>query len=155
FHAAPLRIASWLEATTEPGVYIRSGHTDQTKSLLDPDTLSAWDRRLDAGLDTLDTGAYLGVDLRAFQRLRLSGGVRADFLAVSVNDRLGYDVPSRAQTGEVPGANRSTQGLAVSPRATLEYDFVRELGVAVSYGEGFRSLGANATVATSSGIAGE
>src|SRR6185369_15292008 len=92
---------------------------------------------------------------RAFKRVRLSGGVRADFLAVSVNDRLGYDVPARAQTGEIPGANRSTQGLAVSPRVTLEYDFVHELGLAVSYGEGFRSLGANATVATSNGIAGE
>lgn len=34
FHAAPLHVASWLEATTEPGVYVRAGHTDQTTSLL-------------------------------------------------------------------------------------------------------------------------
>ncbi len=68
---------------------------------------------------------------------------------------MGYDVPARAQTGAIPGAARSAQGAAVSPRATLEYDFVPAAAVAVSYGEGFRSLGANATVATSNGIAGE
>jgi TonB family protein len=155
FHTAPLRIASFLEATTESGVYARSGHTDQTKSLRNPDSLSVWDRRLDAGLDTLDAGAYLDLDVRAFRRLRLSGGVRADVLAVSVDDRLGYDVPARARPAGIPGAERSTQGIALSPRATLEYAFVPEAAVAVSYGEGFRSLGANASVATSDGIAGE
>jgi outer membrane receptor protein involved in Fe transport len=152
---APLRPASWLEVTTEPGAYVRAGHTDQTKSLLNPDSLVVWDRRLNSELDTLDTGAYLDVDFRAWKRLRLSGGLRADLLAVSVDNRLGYDIPARAQTGAIPGASRSTQGLAVSPRATLEYAFIPELAVAASYGEGFRSLGANATVATSGGIAGE
>jgi hypothetical protein len=155
FHAAPLRISSWLEVTTEPGVYVRSGRTDQSKSLLNPDTSSVWDRRLNADLQTLDAGAYVDIDVRALKKIRLSGGVRADFLAVSASDRLGYDVPARAQAGGIPGAERSTQGLPVSPRAMLEYAFVPEVAVAVSYGEGFRSLGANATVATSDGIAGQ
>jgi iron complex outermembrane receptor protein len=155
FRAAPIELGPWLEATLEPGLYLRSGHTDQSKSLLNPDTLAVWDRRLNSGLSTLDTGAYLDVDLRAFRRARLSGGVRADLLSVSVDDRLGYDVPARAQSGRIPGALRSTQGIAVGPRATLEYEFAPELTAAVSYGEGFRSLGANANVATSNGIAGE
>jgi iron complex outermembrane recepter protein len=154
FHAAPLRVGSWLEVATEPGLYVRQGHTDQTKSLLNPDTLVVWDRRLNSGLDTLDTGAYVDIDLRAWKRVRLSGGVRADLLTVSVNDRLGYDIPASEQTGAIPGASRATQGLALSPRATLEYTIISELITVVSYGEGFRSLGANATVATSQGIAG-
>src|SRR6185295_3432872 len=70
FHAAPVRISSWLEATAEPGVYIRSGHSDQTQRFLSPDTLAVWDRRLDAGIDTLDTGAYFDADLRAFRKVR-------------------------------------------------------------------------------------
>jgi iron complex outermembrane recepter protein len=152
---APLRVGSWLETRTEPGIYVRSGHTDQAKSLLNPSTLQVWDRRLHAGLHTLDMGAYLDIDLRAWKRVRLSGGVRTDFLAVSVDNRLGYDIPARAQTGAIPGATRSTQGLVVSPRATLEYAFAPEVSAVIAYGEGFRSLAANANVATSGGIAGE
>ncbi|HET9930654.1 MAG TPA: TonB-dependent receptor, partial [Polyangiaceae bacterium] len=154
FRFAPIRVTSWLEATAEPGVYVRSGHTKQTKSLLNPDTLSVWDRRLNAELATLDTGAYLDLDVRAFRRLRLSGGIRGDFLAVSVENRLGYDVPQNSASA-IPGATRSALGVPISPRVTFEYEAVPELTLAASYGEGFRSLGANATVATSDGIAGE
>ncbi len=50
-HAAPRRPTSFLEVSVEPGVNFRLGHTDQTKSLLQPDTLKVWDRRLNAGLD--------------------------------------------------------------------------------------------------------
>lgn len=150
FHAAPLHIGSWLEVVTEPGVYVRAGHTTQTKSLLVPQTLQAWDRRLDNELETLDTGAYLDVDLRLWKRLRVSGGVRADVLAVSVNDRLSYDVPP-AQTvpGIIPGSTRATQGVAVGPRVTLEYDLMPSIAALASYGEGFRSLDATATAANS------
>jgi TonB family protein len=155
FHAAPMKLAAWLEATLEPGLYLRSGHTDQSKSLLNPNTLAVWDRRLHSGLSTLDTGTYLDLDMRAWRRARLSGGVRADLLAVAVENRLGYDVPARAQSGGIPFALRSTLGLALSPRGTFEYQFLPELTGALSYGEGFRSLGANANVASSSGIAGE
>ena len=154
FHASPLHVGSWLEATTEPGVYIRAGHTDQTKSLLSPQTLQVWDRRLDAGLQTLDAGAYLDVDLRFWKRLRVSGGLRADLLSVSLDDRLGYDVPALATPGAIPRATRSTQGIAAGPRLTLEYDFVPALAAVVSYGEGFRSLDATSSVATSAGTAG-
>ncbi len=155
FHAAPFCVGSWLEATTEPGIYVRAGHTDQTKSLISPETLQPWDRRLDAGLDTLDAGAYLDLDLRFWRRLRLSGGVRADLLYVSVDDRIGYDVPpAEAAAGTIPGSIRGTQGVAAGPRATVEYDIVPEFAPVVSYGEGFRSLDATANVATSTGTAG-
>jgi iron complex outermembrane recepter protein len=155
-HSAPLRLASFSELSIEPGVSVRVGHTDQTKSLLSPNTLAVWDRRLNAGLDTLDAGAYLDAGFRFWKRARLSGGVRADLLGVSVNNRLGYDVPaSQVVPGALPGSNRSAQGVAISPRVTAEFDFAPQLTAVVSYGEGFRSLQATANVATSDGISGE
>jgi outer membrane receptor protein involved in Fe transport len=155
FHFTPWHLASWLEANSEPGIYLRAGHTDQTKSLIGPETLQPWDRRLDAGLDTLDAGAYLDLDLRLWKLLRLSGGVRADLLNVSVNDRLGYDYPpNEAPSGLVPGSVRATQGIAAGPRVIAQYDVTPELAPVVSYGEGFRSLDATANVATATGTAG-
>jgi TonB family protein len=154
-HFAPWHFGSWLEANAEPGLYLRAGHTDQTKSLISPETLQPWDRRLDAGLDTLDAGAYLDLDLRFWKRLRLSGGLRADLLDVSVNDRLGYDYPAgEAPAGAIPGTVRATQGIAAGPRVTAEYDATPELAPVVSYGDGFRSLDATANVATTTGTAG-
>jgi len=148
YHTAPLRFASFGEVVAEPGVTVRAGHTDQTKSLLNPTTLVAWDRRLDAGIDTLDAGAYLDVDVRLWKRLRISGGVRADLLAVGVDDRLGYDVPPSSRSSAIPDAHRGAQGVALSPRVTAEYDVTREIAVVGSYGEGFRSLDATANVAS-------
>jgi iron complex outermembrane receptor protein len=155
-HAAPLRLTSFMEVSVEPGVSVRVGHTDQTKSLVTPGTLVVWDRRLDSGLDTLDAAAYMDLGLRFWKHARLSGGVRADVLSVAVNDRLGYDIPpAQAAAGALPGSNRAAQGTAVSPRVTAEYDVVPALTVVASYGEGFRSLEATANVATSAGISGE
>ncbi len=154
-HASPRHLTSFLEASVEPGVSVRVGHTDQTKSLVTPGSLVVWDRRLDAGLDTLDAAAYLDLSLRFWQHARVSGGLRADLLGVSINDRLGYDVPpAQAAAGALPGANRTAQGIAVSPRVTAEYDFLPVLTAVASYGEGFRSLEATANVATSAGISG-
>jgi iron complex outermembrane receptor protein len=155
-HAEPWRPLPFLEVSYEPGVSFRLGHTEQSQSLLEPRTLDAWDRRLDAGLDTLDVGAYLDGALRLWQRARLSGGMRADLLSVAVDDRLGYDVPAAQMTaGTLPGSQRAAQGIALSPRVTAEYDFLPELTCVVSYGQGFRSLQATANVATSAGISGE
>ena len=155
FHGDPWHVGSWLEVAAEPGVYLRAGHTDQTKSLIRPQTLQPWDRRLDAALSTLDAGAYLDLDVRLWKRLRVSGGVRADLLDVSVDDRLAYDVPpAQATPGAIPGSLRATQGVAVGPRATVEYDVTPEIAPVVSYGEGFRSLDATANVATSAGVSG-
>ena len=61
-----------IEAVFEPGIHVRAGHTDQAKSLLVPDVLSVWDRRFDAGIATLDAGAYVDVDMRFWRRLRVS-----------------------------------------------------------------------------------
>jgi len=158
-HAAPWHPWPWLEVASEPGVSLRAGHTDQTKSLINPvnppdvvpgRALQAWDRRVDEGLNTLDIGAYLDVDVRLWKRLRLSGGLRADLLAVSVDDHLQNVVPAGlAPLGALPGAVRAVQGVAAGPRVTAEYDVTPEIAPVVSYGEGFRSLAASSNPAAS------
>ena len=167
FHSEAWRPRGWFEIAAEPGVYIRVGHTDQTKSLLNPTNppnavpglaLQAWDRRVDEGLDTLDLGTYLDLDVRLFKRLRLSGGVRADLLGVTVDDHLQNVVPAgAAPSGALPGDSRAAQGIAVGPRVTAEYDIFPQIAPVVSYGEGFRSLAAssNAGVSATTGVAGQ
>lgn len=155
-HVRSRRLARFLELSLEPGVNMRLGHTAQSKSLIDQRTLAAWDRRLHAELQTTDVGAYLDAGLRFWGKARLSGGVRADLLSVSVDNRLGYDVPAAfAMPGVLPGSTRATQGVAISPRLTAEYDFAPELTAVAAYGEGFRSLQATANSAASSGISGD
>ncbi len=159
FHAAAWQPLPWLELASEPGVSLRIGHTDQSKSLLNPTNppnpvpgraLQAWDRRVADSLDSLDAGAYLDLDLRLWKRLRLSGGVRADLLEVSVNDPLQNVVPAGlAPAGALPGTIRAVEGIAAGPRVTAELTILPELTPVVSYGEGFRSLDASSSAGAS------
>jgi iron complex outermembrane recepter protein len=160
FHTAPWRIGDVLEVVAEPGIVVRLGHTDQTKSLLYPTnpppsptppppmappypSLAAWDRRIDASLSTLDLAAYVDVDARLFKRLRIAGGVRADLIYESSDDRLANAVPAGvAPPGALPGTVTDVQGVAIGPRVTAQYDVTPELAPAFSYGVGFRSLDA-------------
>jgi hypothetical protein len=135
-----LRPSDAIEVVTEPGIYVRAAHTDQTKSLLAPSTLMAWDRRIDAGIFSFDLGAYFDVDARFFRRLRISGGPRADLLFIAVNDRLVNDLPPLP--GASPGARRNVAGVAPGFRVTAEYPIATWFVPAVSFGQGFRSLAA-------------
>jgi iron complex outermembrane receptor protein len=141
FHTAPVRLGTAGEAALEPGVFVRIGHTDQTKSLLDSNTLQVWDRRIDATLDSTDIGAYFDIDMRLFRRLHVSGGARADMLLVSVDDHLANLVPAGSTPAVLTGAAiRDVEGIAAGPRLTASYDLGPSLTPVVSYGEGFRSL---------------
>jgi hypothetical protein len=142
-HTAPVRLGQLGELVAEPGVVVRLGHTEQQKDLLDPnDNLVVWDRRIDAALDALDTGAYIDLDLRLFKRLHVSGGPRADLLIVSIDDRLANVVPfGTAQPYAQAGGVIGVQGIAAGPRVTASYD-LPGISPVVSYGEGFRSLDA-------------
>jgi iron complex outermembrane recepter protein len=141
FHTSPFRIGTEAELAAESGVFLRVGNTSQTKSLLDPNTLQIWDRRIDAALDTLDTGAYLDLDVRLCKKLHLSGGPRADLLLVSVDDHLSNLVPAGSTPPVLTGAAvRDLEGISVGPRITASYDLWSELTPVMSYGEGFRSL---------------
>jgi hypothetical protein len=141
FHATPFHIGKFLEVVTEPGVSLRIGHTDQAKNLVNPANLNAWDYRASYGLNTLDLAAYLDLDVRLWKKLRISGGVRADFLDVGVNNKLTGIVPP-VPTGALAGSTMNVAGVAPGPRATVAYEALPELTPVVSAGEGFRSLDA-------------
>lgn len=130
-HAAPLALGTAAQLAVEPGVQVRVGHTDQSRKLLVPSTLQVWDTRADAALDSLDAGAYVDLDLRLLKRLRISGGPRVDVLRVGIDDHLA-------------GGTRDVSGVAFGPRVTVEYDVARQITPVASYGEGFRSIDADA-----------
>jgi iron complex outermembrane receptor protein len=144
---ARFRMASYrmgaVEVVGEPGLYLRLGHTRQSKNLLNPDNLQPWDRRIDARIDSLDAGAYVDIDVRVAKKLRLSGGPRVDLLWVSIDDRLANLVPLGAvPPAALPGNERTAVGALVGMHATLEYAVSPSFAPAISYGEGFRSLDA-------------
>jgi hypothetical protein len=141
FHAAPLRLGDSLQIVAEPGVSFRAGHTDQSKDLVNPADLAPWDHRASYGLDSVDLAGYLDLDVQLWKRLRVSGGVRADFLEVNVLDNLAGVVPPVA-TGALAGSTISVAGVAPGPRVTVAYQATPELTPVVSAGEGFRSLDA-------------
>lgn len=126
-HAPPSRLGEAVELAIEPGVSLRTGITEQGKSLLRSDTLTTWDRRFDARVTSLDLGAWLDVDAKIVRQLHLSIGPRADLLSVSVDDKI-----RASQRGGV--------GVAAGPRATLAFERWPEIVPMISYGEGFRSL---------------
>jgi iron complex outermembrane recepter protein len=140
WRSGTLRPSDAIEIVTEPGLFVRAAHTDQTKSLLVPSTLMTWDKRIDTGIFSFDLGAYFDVDARFFRRLRISGGPRADLLWIAVNDRLVNDLPP--VPGASPGARRNVAGVAPGFRVTAEYAIATWFVPALSFGQGFRSLAA-------------
>lgn len=141
FRAAPVRLGDFLEVVVEPGVFLRGAHTDQARSLLDPADLDPWDYRQNDGLNTVDLAGYVDIDALLWKRLRVSGGVRADFLAVSIDDNLAGVVPPMAN-GALPGSVIDVSGVAPGPRVTVGFDVIPEITLVASAGEGFRSLDA-------------
>jgi iron complex outermembrane receptor protein len=141
FRSAEARFENFLEVVAEPGVFVRGGHTNQTRSLLNPSDLDPWDDRQNDGLNTIDLAGYVDLDVRLWKKLRISGGVRADFLAVSIKDNLEGIVPPIA-TGALQGAQTDVAGVAPGLRATAAYEIIPELTPVISAGQGFRSLDA-------------
>jgi TonB family protein len=141
FHSAPLRVRDFLELVSEPGVTFRLGHTDQGKNLINPANLLPWDYRASYGLNTLDLAGYLDLDLRLWKKLRVSGGVRADFLAAAVDNKLS-GIVAPVPEGALQGAHMHVAGVAPGPRVTIAYEGLPKLVPVVSAGMGFRSLSA-------------
>jgi hypothetical protein len=141
FHTAPIRVGEFLEVVVEPGVSFRAGHTDQSKDLVNPADLAPWDYRESYGLDTFDLAGYLDLDMRFWKKLRISGGARADFLDVVINNNLAGVAPP-IPAGALPGSATRVAGVAPGPRGTVAYELIPELTPVVSAGEGFRSLDA-------------
>jgi hypothetical protein len=129
FHSSPIQAGDFLDVAFEPGISVRAGHTEQGKDLVDPANLQPWDHRESFGLETADLAAYLDVDARFWRALRVSGGVRADLLDVTIHDHFA-------------GPSTHVSGVAPGPRVTIAYEAVPEIVPVVSAGEGFRSLDA-------------
>jgi hypothetical protein len=144
-HAPPAHVGDFLEVAFEPGVSVRAGHTDQSKDLVNPANLEPWDYRENYGLGTLDLAGYLDVDMRLWQKLRVSGGLRADFLDIAIDNHLAGVTPP-VQSGALQGQSTNVAGVAPGPRATVAYEAWPELVPVVSAGEGFRSLDAGSLV---------
>lgn len=138
---APVRIGNAIELVVEPGTSWRAGHTTQGKDLVNPADLAPWDLRASYGLDTVDLGAYLDLDIRLWKRFRVSGGMRADFLDVSITNNLA-GVVSPIPAGALQGLLTHAVGIAPGPRVTVAYEISPELTPMLSAGEGFRSLDA-------------
>jgi len=145
FHGVPVHVGSFLEAVVEPGVSLRAGHTDQSKDLVNPANLEPWDYRESYGLDTFDLAGYLDLDVRLWKKLRISGGARADFLDVAIDNNLAGVAPP-IPGGALQGQNTNVSGVAPGPRVTIAYEVIPELNPVVSAGEGFRSLDAGSLV---------
>lgn len=143
--SAPVRVGTFLEAVLEPGVSMRAGHTDQSKDLLNPANLEPWDYRESYGLSTVDLGGYVDLDVRLWKKLRVSGGIRADFLDVAIDNNLAGVAPP-VPNGALTGQTTNVAGVAPGPRATIAYEALPELVPVVSAGEGFRSLDAGSLV---------
>jgi len=141
FRAAPVRVGGFAEIMTESGVSLRVGSTAQSKDLVNPADFDPWDYRENYGLRTLDLAGYVDVDARLWKKLHVAGGVRADFLDVSIDNNLAGIVPP-IPAGALQGSTTSVAGIAPGPRGTLAYDLAPGLSPVVSAGEGFRSLDA-------------
>jgi hypothetical protein len=138
-----LRPSDHVQMVMEPGTFVRIGHTDQTKSLLVPSSLVEWDRRIDAGIDSLDAAVYVDLDVRLWKKLRVSGGPRADLLWVSVDDRLANVLPAPpSPSGAPPSSRHDAVGVAPGVHVTAEYEIAPWISPAVSFGQGFRSMAA-------------
>jgi hypothetical protein len=147
-----LDVGDFLHMVVEPGAYVRVGTTSQTKELLNvcqcgtsPADLEPWDYRGNYDLRTLDLAGYVDVDARLWGKLHVAGGVRADFLAVSVQDNLA-GVIQPAPAGALQGQTTNVSGVAPGPRGTIAYEILPELTPVISAGEGFRSLDAQSLV---------
>ena len=141
FHTTPFHLGHAVEVVLEPGASLRVGHTNQSKDLVNPANLDPWDYRLNYGLNTVDVAGYLDLDVRLWKKLRISGGVRADFLDVDITDNLAGVLPP-VPAGALQGAITNVAGVAPGPRATVAYEIAPEITPVVSAGEGFRSLDA-------------
>src|SRR5690606_33528847 len=98
-----------------------------------------WDERADAAITGADVGAWLDLDLRITDYVRLRGGVRGDALFYDVDDRLGNFIPGGRPDSYLVGYRRSAFGVAAGPRASIEVRPIEPLALMIAYGEGYRS----------------
>ncbi len=111
----------------EVGMTARIDSIAQTDTRLLPDgTINV--RNVDADIDATAIGGYADLSLYPFPRVVVRGGTRVDSLAYQVTDNLSDE-----------GLERTTQGLHIGNKATIDYAAGGGIHLLASYGEGFRS----------------
>jgi iron complex outermembrane recepter protein len=116
--------------TVELGLSARSDWIEQSQRRLAALSNEVTAEEVDASVRALAVGAYADVSVHPHPRLTARAGVRLDGLAFMVRD----------DGAEAAGQARSSQGLHVGKKASVQVTAVRDwLDVVASYGEGFRS----------------
>jgi hypothetical protein len=111
----------------EIGAQTRIDSIQESDTRLYPDgTVNA--RRIDASIGATGIGGYVDAAVYPFPRVVVRGGTRLDSLAYSVDDHTGNQ-----------GLQRTSQGLHVGNKATIDYAAGGGVHLLTSYGEGFRS----------------
>jgi iron complex outermembrane receptor protein len=111
----------------ELGVRARVDSIEQTDTRLFPNgTINQ--RPIDAEIDATNIAAYVDASLYPFKRVVVRGGTRVDSLSYTVKDR----------TGNL-GIERTSQGVHIGNKATIDYAAGGFVHLLASYGEGFRS----------------
>jgi TonB family protein len=139
FRTRRYEILPWLKAQLTLGGDVEAHAIEQAQNLLEAPQNETWDKRVDATVRSLRVGAYVDGLLVLSRWARLRGGVRADFMAFDIDDRLGNFTPSYREETHFVGFRRTAAGVAWGPRATVEVDPLRVLRLFASYGQGYRS----------------
>jgi iron complex outermembrane receptor protein len=111
----------------EVGMSARLDSIAQTDTRLFPDG-SINVRNADAAIDATGIGGYADLSVYPFPRVVVRGGARVDSLAYQVTDNLSHQ-----------GLDRTTQGVHLGSKATVDYAAGGGIHLIASYGEGFRS----------------
>jgi hypothetical protein len=111
----------------EVGALTRIDTIQQSDTRLLPDgTIES--KRVDAGIGATGIGGYVDASIYPIPRVVVRGGTRLDSLAYSVADHTGNQ-----------GIERTSQGLHVGNKVTVDYAAGGGVHLLASYGEGFRS----------------
>ncbi|MBU1242639.1 TonB-dependent receptor [Myxococcota bacterium] len=147
YFSGKMRLMDHFPTEFTAGVQVRSGMITQREDLIFPAQNMIWRHLVDAEVNVLHAGAFVGSTTRFFPWLTLHAGARADGLAFFINDELGnrqYNVPT--EQAHQLGYKRNAFGTHVGPRVMLEAGpFARlvspldSLRAFAAWGQGFRS----------------
>ncbi len=147
YFSGKMRLLDRFPTEFTTGVQLRSGNLTQREDLIFPAQSMIWRHLVDAEVNVLHAGAFVGSATRFFPWLNLNAGFRADGLAFLVNDELGnrqYNVPT--EQAHQLGYKRNAFGTHLGPRLLLEAGpFDRlvtpldQFRIYAGWGQGFRS----------------
>ncbi|WP_394838131.1 TonB family protein [Pendulispora rubella] len=119
----------------EAGFYGRTDFIEQSQRRLSDVNDLPTETLVDAKVRGTNVAGYLDASLFPIRRLALRGGIRADALSYSTQDR----VPPASDPTATASQARAAQGAHFGKKATADLLLVPGLHALASYGEGFRS----------------